>query len=195
MAGPRHNRRIDTLETDNLEGMRSVTMRRCTRLPSTRLRRADTLIASCGSKPAASTLQPPVATALRRDPARSRLSASVTPLDCSITGQTSHTNAPTASCDSKPATPTLQPPVAAALRRDPTGSRLFAPCIDSPLAQPPLGPRSPESRTRAQNVVHFAPNTPFSAHPAEVDCTLSTTPTTQRTTQCPSGGFATIEPP
>ena len=65
MAGPRHNRRIDTLETNNLEGMRSVTIRRCTRLPSTRLRRADALIASCGSKPAASTLQPPVATANR----------------------------------------------------------------------------------------------------------------------------------
>ena len=181
MAGPRHNRRIDTLETDNLEGVRSVTMRRCTHLPSTRLRRADALIASCNSKPAASTLQPPVAAALRLDPARSRLSASVAPLDCSITGQTSHTNAPTASCDS--------------IEAGPCGSRLFAPCIDSPLAQPPLGPTSPESRTRAQNVVHFAPNTPFSAHPAEVDCTLSTTPTTQRTTQCPSGGFATIEPP
>ena len=71
---------------------------------------------------------------------------------------------------------------AAAVRRDPAGSRLFAPCIDSPLAQPPLGPRSPESRTSAQNVVHFAPNTPFSAHPAEVDCTLSTTPTIHHTT-------------
>ena len=78
---------------------------------------------------------------------------------------------------------------AAALRRDPAGSRLFAPCIDSPLTQPPLGPRSPESRTRAQNVVHFAPNTPFSAHPAEVDCTLNTTPTIHRTTPPRNGGF------
>ena len=78
---------------------------------------------------------------------------------------------------------------AAALRRDPAGSRLFAPCIDSPLSQPPLGPRSPESRTSAQNVVHFAPNTPFSAHPAEVDCTLSTTPPIHRTTPPRNGGF------
>ena len=75
------------------------------------------------------------------------------------------------------------------LRRDPAGSRLFVPCIDSPLAQPPLGPRSPESRTYAQNVVRFAPNTPFLAHPAEVDCTLSTTPTIHRTTPPRNGGF------
>ena len=95
------------------------------------------------------------------------------------------------------------------LRLDPAGSRLFVPCIDSPLTQPPLGPTTPTkpttltrpdgtppaSRTYAQNVVHFAPNTPFSAHPAEVDCTLSTTPTIHRTTQHSSGGFATIEPP
>ena len=78
---------------------------------------------------------------------------------------------------------------AAALRRDPAGSRLFAPCIDSPLSHPPLGPRSPESRTYAQNVVHFAPNTPFSAHAAEADCTLSTTPTIHRTTPPRNGGF------
>ena len=53
----------------------------------------------------------------------------------------------------------------------------------------------PASRTYAQNVVRFAPNTPFLAHPAEVDCTLSTTPTIQRTTQHSSGDFTTIEPP
>ena len=53
----------------------------------------------------------------------------------------------------------------------------------------------PASQNRAHYVVHFDPNTPFSAHAAEVDCTLSTTPTIHRTTQCPSGGFATIEPP
>ena len=92
------------------------------------------------------------------------------------------------------------------LRRDPAGSRLFAPCIDSPLAQPPLAPTTPTtptrpdgtrpaSQNRAHHVVHFDPNTPFSAHAAEVDCTLSTTPTIHRTTQCPSGDFTTIEPP
>jgi len=95
------------------------------------------------------------------------------------------------------------------LRRDPAGSRLFVPCIDSPLAQPPLGPTTPTrpttltkpttltrpdgtppaSRTYAQNVVHFAPNTPFWTHPAEVDCTLSTTPTIHRTTPPRNGGF------
>lgn len=82
-----------------------------------------------------------------------------------------------------------EPGASAALRRNPAGSRLFVPCIESPLAQPPLGPRSPESRTYAQNVVPFAPNTPFSAHPAEVDCTLSTTPTIHRTTPPRNGGF------
>ena len=95
------------------------------------------------------------------------------------------------------------------LRRDPAGSRLFVPCIDSPLAQPPLGPTTPTrpttltkpttltrpdgtppaSRTYAQNVAHFAPNTPFWTHPAEVDCTLSTTPTIHRTTPPRNGGF------
>jgi len=89
------------------------------------------------------------------------------------------------------------------------GPRLFVPCIDSPLAQPPLGPTTPTrpttltkpttltrpdgtppaSRTYAQNVVHFAPNTPFWTHPAEVDCTLSTTPTIHRTTPPRNGGF------
>jgi len=95
------------------------------------------------------------------------------------------------------------------LRRDPAGAPPFFSCTDSPLAQPPLAPTTPTrpttltkpdgtppaSRTYAHNVVHFAPNTPFSAHPAEVDCTLSTTPTTQRTTQHSSGGFTTIGPP
>ena len=33
------------------------------------------------------------------------------------------------------------------LRRDPAGSRLFAPCIDSPLAQPPLAPTTPTKPT------------------------------------------------
>ena len=47
----------------------------------------------------------------------------------------------------------------------------------------------PASRTYAQNVVHFAPNTPFWTHPAEVDCTLSTTPTIHRTTPPRNGGF------
>ena len=89
------------------------------------------------------------------------------------------------------------------LRRDPAGSRLFVPCIDSPLAQPPLAPTTPTkpttltkpdgtppaSRTYAQNVVHITPNTPVSAHPAEVDCTLSTRPTTHRTTPPRNGGF------
>ena len=81
------------------------------------------------------------------------------------------------------------------MRRDPAGSRLFAPCIDSPLSQPPLGPRPPESRTYAQNVVRFAPNTPFLAHPAEVDCTLSTTPTIHRTTPPRNGGFCNHRAP
>ena len=47
----------------------------------------------------------------------------------------------------------------------------------------------PASRTYAQNVVHFDPNTTFSAHPAEVDCTLSTTPTIHHTTPPRNGGF------
>ena len=33
------------------------------------------------------------------------------------------------------------------------------------------------------------PNAPFSVHPAEVDCTLSTTPTIQRTSPPRNGGF------
>ena len=47
----------------------------------------------------------------------------------------------------------------------------------------------PAPRTYAHNVVHFAPNTTFSAHAAEVDCTLSTTPTIHRTTPPRNGGF------
>ena len=47
----------------------------------------------------------------------------------------------------------------------------------------------PASQNRAHNVVHLAPNPPFLAHPAEVDCTLSTTPTTHRTTPPRNGGF------
>ena len=66
--------------------------------------------------------------------------------------------------------------------------------------QPPLAPTTPTtptrpdgtrpaSQNRAHYVVHFAPNTPFLAHPAEVDCTLSTTPTIHRTTPPRNGGF------
>ena len=66
--------------------------------------------------------------------------------------------------------------------------------------QPPLAPTTPTtptrpdgtppaSRTYAHNVVHIAPNTPLSAHPAEVDCTLSITPTIHRTTPPRNGGF------
>ena len=66
--------------------------------------------------------------------------------------------------------------------------------------QPPLAPTTPTtptrpdgtrpaSQNRAHNVVHFAPNTTFSAHAAEMDCTLNTTPTTHRTTPPRNGGF------
>ena len=47
----------------------------------------------------------------------------------------------------------------------------------------------PASQNRAHNVVHLAPNTTFLAHAAEVDCTLSTTPTIHRTTPPRNGGF------
>ena len=57
MAGPRHNRHIDTLKTNNLEGMRSVTMRRCARLPSTRLRGNNALPARSSALHACMTSQ------------------------------------------------------------------------------------------------------------------------------------------
>ena len=80
-----------------------------------------------------------------------------------------------------------------------TGHELAATAHDNRARtswQPPLAPTTPTTPTRpdgtrpaSQNRAHFAPNTPFSAHPAETDYTLSTTPTTHRTTPPRNGEF------